>query len=538
MVVIGVEQPGAEVRLTLRYDLPDPGLAPAVAAHAMSVLTAQRIQTAVAVGYGPEHLVSPVAAALRDCAPGAGVTVTELLRAENQRYWSYVCEDPACCPPEGKPFDVRDHPAARAMAAESARVLASRDALAATVAPVTGAAAGQMRQATKEAEEQVARAIARAARSGRKASVRRLIATVGLPAVSEGIRRYRGGRRLEPEEAAWLTVVLRDLRVRDDAWSRMRPEHREAHTRLWTDLTRLAQPGYVCAPAALLAFVAWQSGNGALANVALDRALAEDANYSMAVLLRQVIDSGAPPSLARLPMTPEDVAASYDALDRPGRGQHRNAQRLHAGDRARAPAVPACWARVDRRSRAAGRAGRACGCCSSAGPARHFSERDRALLTLLRPHLHQAYLDAAAPPPGRTAAHPPALGSAAPGCRRAHQQPGRPPPRRDGGNRAQAPGKRLRQAARLQPHRRRHPRLPRPGHIGTDDPAAGQLRRRRPGTRPAAKPASRRTLTTTKTPPQQVRRDAAARRRPDTLPEPFVPFGTQLAHFALLCASL
>ena len=315
MVVIGVEQPGAEVRLTLRYDLPDPGLAPAVAAHAMSVLTAQRIQTAVAVGYGPEHLVSPVAAALRDCAPGAGVTVTELLRAENLRYWSYVCEDPACCPPEGKPFDVRDHPAAQAMAAESGRVLASRDALAATVAPVTGAAAGQMRQATKEAEEQVARAIARAARSGRKASVRRLIATVGLPAVSEGIRRYRGGRRLEPEEAAWLTVVLRDLRVRDDAWSRMRPEHREAHTRLWTDLTRLAQPGYVCAPAALLAFVAWQSGNGALANVALDRALAEDANYSMAVLLRQVIDSGAPPSLARLPMTPEDVAASYDALE-------------------------------------------------------------------------------------------------------------------------------------------------------------------------------------------------------------------------------
>ena len=315
MVVIGVEQPGAEVRLTLRYDLPDPGLAPAVAAHAMSVLTAQRIQTAVAVGYGPEHLVSPVATALRDCAPGAGVTVTELLRAENLRYWSYVCEDPACCPPEGKPFDVRDHPAARAMAAESAGVLASRDELAATVAPVTGAAAGQMRQATREAEEQVARAIARAARSGRKASVRRLIATVGLPAVSEGIRRYRGGRRLEPEEAAWLTVVLRDLRVRDDAWSRMRPEHREAHTRLWTDLTRLAQPGYVCAPAALLAFVAWQSGNGALANVALDRALAEDANYSMAVLLRQVIDSGAPPSLARLPMTTEDVAASYDALE-------------------------------------------------------------------------------------------------------------------------------------------------------------------------------------------------------------------------------
>ena len=61
--------------------------------------------------------------------------------------------------------------------------------------------------------------------------------------------------------------------------------------------------------------MAWQQGDGALANVALDRALAEDANYSMAVLLRQVIDSGAPPSLARLPMTPDEVAASYDALE-------------------------------------------------------------------------------------------------------------------------------------------------------------------------------------------------------------------------------
>jgi hypothetical protein len=35
----------------------------------------------------------------------------------------------------------------------------------------------------------------------------------------------------------------------------------------------------------------------------------------MALLLRQVITAGAPPSLARLPMTPEEVAASYDTLE-------------------------------------------------------------------------------------------------------------------------------------------------------------------------------------------------------------------------------
>src|SRR6202043_2086889 len=96
------------------------------------------------------------------------------------------------------------------------------------------------------------------------------------------------------------------------AWARMDPRHLDAHLRLWTDVTRRAQPGHVAAPAALLAFVAWQSGDGALANVALDRALADDPRYSMALLLRQVITAGAPPSLARLPMTPEEVAASYD----------------------------------------------------------------------------------------------------------------------------------------------------------------------------------------------------------------------------------
>lgn len=315
VVVIGTDRPRAEVRLTLRYDLPDPALAGAVARHAMSVLSAQRIPAALAVGYGPEHLVSPVAEALRDLAPRAGITMTELLRVEGQRFWSYVCADPSCCPPEGTAFDVTDHPAGRAMAAEGARVLASREELAASVRPVTGDAADRMRKATQQAEEHVAASVERVARSGRKAAVRRLIAAIGLPAVTEAISRYRDGGRLELEEVAWLTVMLRDLRVRDDAWARMRPEHREAHLRLWTDLTQLARPGYVRAPASLLAFVAWQIGNGALANVALDRALADDPYYSMAVLLRQVIDSGAPPSLARLPMTPDDVAASYDTLE-------------------------------------------------------------------------------------------------------------------------------------------------------------------------------------------------------------------------------
>ena len=67
----------------------------------------------------------------------------------------------------------------------------------------------------------------------------------------------------------------------------------------------------------------------------------------------------------------------------------------------------------------------------------------------------------AAPPPCPPA-HPAAEGPAAPAGRRAHQRPDRPPPWHIRGNRAHPPGEHLRQAARLQPHRRCHPCLPRP----------------------------------------------------------------------------
>jgi hypothetical protein len=318
IVVVGTESPGTAVRLTLRYDVPDPrrpDAAAALAAHAAGVLAAQRVTTAVAVGYGTDAAVAPVTSALRDRAAQAGISLTEVLRAENGRYWSYVCADPACCPPEGTPYDVTGHPAARAMAAAGAKVLAGRAELSARLAPVGGQPGAAMRRATAKAHTQVARCVTRLDRAGLGVTAARLTAVLGTVAVRDAIQRYRDGEQVGTEHAAWLTIALRQLRVRDDAWARMEPGHRNAHLRLWTDLTRLARPGYVAAPAALLAFCAWQAGEGALANVALDRALADNPGYSMALLLRDALDSGAPPAMARLPMTPEEVAAAYDAAE-------------------------------------------------------------------------------------------------------------------------------------------------------------------------------------------------------------------------------
>jgi hypothetical protein len=321
LVVIGVTPPRDRIQVTLRYDLPDPpaaDLIAEIAAHALGVLSAQQLTAAVAVGYGPETLVTPVATELRDATWQAEIDLREFLRVQDGRYWSYVCGNESCCPAEGVPFDATaaDSAEAEALAAVGDRVLATRAAVAARVAPLGGIARESMRQATRRAEQHIAQLLAKVRRSARLGAARHMIAAEGLAAVGTMIARYRdGGRFTSDYEIARITVALRDLRVRDDAWARMDPRHSDAHQRLWIDVVRRAQPRYVAPPAALLAFVAWQSGAGALANVALDRALADDPQYSMALLLRQVITAGAPPSLARLPMTPEEVAASYDEAE-------------------------------------------------------------------------------------------------------------------------------------------------------------------------------------------------------------------------------
>jgi hypothetical protein len=51
-----------------------------------------------------------------------------------------------------------------------------------------------------------------------------VLTILSLAAAGEMIARYRsGGRSTSDDEIARLTVALRDLRVRDDAWARMDP---------------------------------------------------------------------------------------------------------------------------------------------------------------------------------------------------------------------------------------------------------------------------------------------------------------------------
>jgi hypothetical protein len=313
LVMLGIGGPHARIRIAFRYDLPNPpeeDLAADIAEHAVTVLRRQRLAMAIAVGYGSGMAVTPVVDVVDRALRKAGISVQDMLRVEGGRYWSYLCGDPQCCPPDGVPFDGSGHPASAALAAAGLTVRADRAALARTIAPVAESAQ-PMREAVTRARQKSGSMIDfEAAAAGDDPFLP--IADAGRRAVKQVLARYRrGGKLTEHDQIAWLGVVLGDLRVRDDAWARMDPQFNDAHQRLWIDLVRLLPSDLVAPPAALLAFTAWQAGDGALASVAIERALQADPEYSMALLVADALHAGLPPSAARLPMTPKQVAASY-----------------------------------------------------------------------------------------------------------------------------------------------------------------------------------------------------------------------------------
>lgn len=316
LVVLGLSGASDQVAMAFRYDLPDPPdaeLTADIAAHAAEVLAREEVPAAVVVGYGPAEPVAAVAGQVVGALVQAGVRMREILRAEGGRYWSATCQDPACCPAEGHSYDPCSHPAAAMLDAAGLSAQPDRAALARTLEPEPGMTRA-IRQATSRALRRVDDVLSQAQSDGDAPAA--ALAEAGRAAVWQAIRRYReGGRITDRTRLAYLAVSVADLRVRDDAWARMDPEHRRAHLLLWTDVVKGAAPEFVPAAASLLAFTAWQCGEGALANVAVDRALAADPAYSMALLLAQAVQSGLPPSSARLGMTPEEVAASYADAD-------------------------------------------------------------------------------------------------------------------------------------------------------------------------------------------------------------------------------
>ena len=285
VVLLGLA--GARLVVQARADA-DAGVPPgALADQLTDLLLRQPVDAVVLVGYGPAALVTPPLAALRERLGRAGIPVRDVLRADRGRYWSDACRDPDCCPADGTRYD----PAATVVAAQAtvAGLVAwpSRDDLVRGYEPVDGPPAAAMAAATGRAH----RRLADLAGPGPAVGTVRLAAR---RAVRTAVARYRAGDRVDDDAAAWLCVLLDRVPVRDDAGGPTTADP-TGYGELWRDLTRRAVPGLVPAPATLAGLAAWCRGEGTVAVIALDRALAADPGYRLALLLRQALAAGLPP---------------------------------------------------------------------------------------------------------------------------------------------------------------------------------------------------------------------------------------------------
>ncbi|MEU8655553.1 DUF4192 domain-containing protein [Actinoplanes philippinensis] len=250
----------------------------------------QEPELLVIVGYGPPERITPVVLRIAEVLQTVGVRIDDVLRVHEGRWWSYACEDRECCPAEGTPCLPPDSVIAAEATYRGQVALPSRRDLVAQVASLGGPVRVAMTAATERARKRFNGLL-----EGEGATKR--IRQAGRLAVREAEKRYRSGGILTDAETAWLGVLLTDLAVEDYAVDRT-GEH-EWRVSLWTDVLRRVEPVYVPAPACLLGFTAWQLGRGALARVAVDRALDAEPGHELAGMLHQLLGFAISPAVVR-----------------------------------------------------------------------------------------------------------------------------------------------------------------------------------------------------------------------------------------------
>ena len=216
-----------------------------------------------------------------------GIATDESLLIQGGRYRSILCQDQNCCPIDGSPIPeisgsriaVEHVVAGRAM--PFANLQALSDSLAAL--PVTKEEQWIAQVKSFEVDKD-AKDLSRLQRDG---------ATAIIDLAGE----FASGRiGQDLELTARVIGRLSDIQVRDFALGTHDQESIHTYFQMWRHLMRIAPSGYVAPIASLCAALAYESGDGALAHRALDRALEDVNGYSLALLLRRVFTAGWPPA--------------------------------------------------------------------------------------------------------------------------------------------------------------------------------------------------------------------------------------------------
>jgi len=278
-------------RLDLAGALVDPvGWRTAIWEHAVARSADEVIAVLVTEDLDPEAIASD----FTERAAVAGVGVRDVIVTGAGRWRSLLCQDPACCPPEGRPVD---QSTASALAAEFTirgiapmpdrsalvRELAEDSERTASMRPLVEAALARIPSSRRPHE------------AWRDATIDHLMRCLGLvraPRASEATA-------LSHDDCAEVMSALEDIRVRDTLlWECARTEQADLDRAMGhlVACLRSAPAGHVAPIATACAVVAWLLGDGARATIAVERALLDRPGYTLAVLVLQSLRAGLPPA--------------------------------------------------------------------------------------------------------------------------------------------------------------------------------------------------------------------------------------------------
>jgi Domain of unknown function (DUF4192) len=301
-VLVALRPPRERVTLSMRVDLP-PRRREAACARMMAG-HAQRAGATSAVlliyddrpppggtGWRGGSLTREVRAALQ---LRGGMRLSDAVVVRDGRWKSLLCRDATCCPPDGQPLRDPSQPGAfaAALVALGAAALPSRAALAASIEAPTGAAAADLARVQSTVADELA------GRMEAGESVPDVRAeTVGLFRVA--IERARWGAALSDEGTARLLAGLVDIGARDVVLSWAADRDTDGLLSLLLALAPRAVHPLDAPVLTVLAWVAYARGDGTLANIAVERALASDPDYTMARLVASGLEAGLHPRHVR-----------------------------------------------------------------------------------------------------------------------------------------------------------------------------------------------------------------------------------------------
>jgi hypothetical protein len=226
------------------------------------------------------------------------VPVADLVFVRDGRWWSYDCPDHCCAPGEGTPLPTGVTELEVASIATGSVVERAREDLEARIAPPEDGDRRAMAAACARVAVECSAAVLD---TGMDA-----VAEQSWSAVTDALSRCRPGPStvaLTDAEVARVLWGLRDGDVRDRAIGLALGSDPVGAEQLWTECTRRAPAPLDAAPATLLAICAWLRGDGAMANVALARALDSEPGYSLAGLLADALAACVTPSELRAMLT-------------------------------------------------------------------------------------------------------------------------------------------------------------------------------------------------------------------------------------------